>query len=159
MFSPIPSHPDWLACTDGHIYNRDGTRIKEYLKEAGERRFRVYCSTHRYHNVPNLIAEAFLGPAPNGSALIHKNGDSADNRLSNLRYVREAGSASNFGRKVKMSTAALRELHSLISIGVAHTKIAKRLGISPRCVRYHKKRCGCRLRSLIQLRLNIDGID
>ncbi|MCF8703308.1 NUMOD4 motif-containing HNH endonuclease [Corynebacterium pseudokroppenstedtii] len=36
--------------------------------------------------VHRLVAEAFLGPCPEGMVVCHNNGNLADNRLSNLRY-------------------------------------------------------------------------
>lgn len=36
--------------------------------------------------VHHLVAEAFLGPRPQGAEIRHLNGDKTDNRLINLRY-------------------------------------------------------------------------
>jgi hypothetical protein len=36
--------------------------------------------------VNTLVAEAFLGPRPNGMQCCHNNGDPGDNRLENLRW-------------------------------------------------------------------------
>lgn len=36
--------------------------------------------------VAHLVAEAFIGPRPDGMMLCHSNGDPADNRVSNLRF-------------------------------------------------------------------------
>lgn len=37
-------------------------------------------------NVHRLVAEAFLGPCPDGMEVCHRNGDRYDNRAENLRY-------------------------------------------------------------------------
>lgn len=36
--------------------------------------------------VHRLVAEAFIGPRPDGTEICHNNGDPADNRVENLRY-------------------------------------------------------------------------
>lgn len=41
--------------------------------------------------VHQLVAEAFLGPRPDGTEVCHNNGDPTDNRASNLRYDSHAG--------------------------------------------------------------------
>lgn len=44
-------------------------------------------------NVHRLVAEAFLGPCPQGMEVCHNNGDAHDNRLSNLRYDTHANNS------------------------------------------------------------------
>jgi hypothetical protein len=36
--------------------------------------------------IHTLVAEAFIGPRPEGQEVCHNNGDPADNRVENLRY-------------------------------------------------------------------------
>lgn len=36
--------------------------------------------------IHSLIAEAFIGPCPNGKEVLHNDGDRQNSRLSNLRY-------------------------------------------------------------------------
>lgn len=36
--------------------------------------------------VHQLVMQTFIGPTPDGSEVLHKNGDPTDNRLANLRY-------------------------------------------------------------------------
>lgn len=38
------------------------------------------------HNVHTLVAEAFIGPRPDGLEVCHNNGDAHDNRRENIRY-------------------------------------------------------------------------
>lgn len=138
--APIPGHPDWLACADGHIYRSDGRIVSEHQKEAGENRLRVSCPVHGYDYVAKLIAHAFLGPNALTYAVIHRNRVPWDNRLSNLRLVKEAGSNSNLPSARRLSSNQLEALHTLLRRGVPKTRIALILGVSPRCVRQHARR-------------------
>ena len=147
-FAAVPGHPEWWACSDGHIYRHDGTRIPERRKEAGENRLRVHCKVHgRYHDVAPLIAESFWGER-DGGAVTHRNGNTADNRPENLRWVPQAGSNSNCAGRRKLTYLELRELHRQLERGIPKTRIADALGISPRCVRHHDKSCRCGFSSI-----------
>ena len=143
-FFAVPEHPEWWACSDGHIYRRDGTRIPERRKEAGENRLRVDCRVHGgYHDVARLIARSFWGEK-DGGAVVHKNGNTADNRLENLRWVPQAGSNSNCAGRKNLNCRERLELHRQLDRGIPKTRIADALGISPRCVRHHNKSCRCK---------------
>lgn len=150
LLMDVPNHMDWQACRDGHIYRRDGSRLAEYRKEAGENRLRVSCKTHGYHYVAKLLARAFFGPDADSQAVVHINGDPSDNRLSNLRLVREAGSNSHCKGSRRLSLARRQELHRLLHEGMAQTAIACELRISPRCVRYHATSCQCSYRGRVR---------
>ena len=139
----VPGHPGWLARANGHIYWRNGVRVPEHRKEAGENRLRVNCQAHgTYHDVARLVASAFWGDQPSG-AVIHRNGNTADNRPENLRWVPQAGSNSNASGRRRLSRAQCRQLHDLLSRGIAKTQIAVAMDISPRCVRHHNTSCQC----------------
>lgn len=45
----------------------------------------------RLRRVHNLVAEAFLGPRPEGADVCHNDSDGTNNRLSNLRYDTHVG--------------------------------------------------------------------
>ena len=139
----VPNHPGWQACQDGHIYRNDGSRLPEHRKEAGENRLRVSCKTHGYHYVAKLIARSFFGPDADNHAVIHINGDPSDDRLSNLKLVREAGSNSYCKGSRRLTAARRQELHRLLREGIPQTTIACELRVSPRCVRYHGTSCQC----------------
>lgn len=45
--------------------------------------------------VHRLVAEAFLGPAPNGAVVCHNNGNPSDNRVENLRWGTQSDNISD----------------------------------------------------------------
>lgn len=143
LLAGVPGHPGWQASSDGHIYTRDGSRVKEHRKEAGENRLRVSCKQHGYHYVAKLIALSFLGPDADTHAVVHRNGNPADNRLSNLRLVRNAGINANCSERRLLNVRERSLLHQHIRDGMAQTDIAVEMGISTRCVRYHSGSCHC----------------
>lgn len=143
IFKSILGHPNWVACSDGHIYEKGGQRLVEHRKEAGENRWRVHCRSHgTYHDVARLVAAAFWG-LQSGCAVVHRNGNTSDNRPENLRSVSEAGINSHCGSRRKLSRAELSELHLQLESGVPKTRIAVALHTSPRNVRYHSRSCRC----------------
>ncbi len=46
-------------------------------------------------SVHSLVAEAFIGPRPDGAVVNHKNGNKADNRAENLEYVSRSENAKH----------------------------------------------------------------
>ncbi len=143
LLAAVPGHPGWQASSDGHIYTRSGSRVKEHRKEAGENRLRVSCQQHGYHYVAKLIALSFLGLDAETHAVVHRNGNPADDRLSNLRLVRNAGANANCTRKRLLNVHERSLPHRYIREGMAQTNIAVELDISTRCVRYHSGSCHC----------------
>ena len=142
---PVPGHPDWRASSDGHIYRTTGERVHEYRKERGESRPRVSCKLHDhgYHTVARLVWEAFFGSLPPGFAVLHRNCDLSDNRPANLHIARSAGSHSNHSPRNPLTSQQKSEINRKLDAGIAKTRIAASLGISPRRVRHHATSCRC----------------
>ena len=53
-----------------------------------------------HRRVHKLVAEAFLGPCPEGQVVDHVNGDKLDNRLGNIRYIDAFANSSRAGKTV-----------------------------------------------------------
>lgn len=97
---PIPGHPRYEVSDDGQVrawqepgwrgcIHHDGRWI--LLKQATGGRVHNYKRVRlhrpeRHAYVHHLVAEAFLGPRPEGAMVLHLNDNGFDNRLANLRY-------------------------------------------------------------------------
>lgn len=76
----------YAVCDDGGVYNRrTGKRLKPFRGDA-RGHLRVSVDGGRRPYVHQLVAEAFIGPTPDGMEVRHLNGAYNDNRLSNLAY-------------------------------------------------------------------------
>jgi HNH endonuclease len=95
--------------------------------------------------VHTLVAEAFLGPKPDGMEVNHKNADRSDPSADNLEYVTHRENiqhASALGlipkgmahRKAKITDDDVREIRALRKAGLSHIEIAKRFPIKPPAV-------------------------
>lgn len=98
IWKAIPGFEDFYE-----VSNRG--RIRQLAARRGTRQGRITTGTkhnrgYRYINlcghskehrrvalVHRLVAEAFLGPCPEGMTVNHKNGDKTDNRAENLEYL------------------------------------------------------------------------
>lgn len=74
--------------TDGSFWrlNKNGWKQADlYKKTARYVQVSLYPGPE-YHLLHRLVLEAFVGPCPEGMVCRHKNGNSKDNRLSNLAW-------------------------------------------------------------------------
>jgi hypothetical protein len=70
----------------GALYTKfvDGVDLRPGRMPAGH--MSVSLGRNNSQCVHKLVLLAFVGPAPEGQECLHKNGDSSDNRLENLRW-------------------------------------------------------------------------
>jgi hypothetical protein len=93
--------------------------------------------------VHRLVAEAFLGPCPDGLEVNHKNGDKSDPHAENLEYITHrqnihhahANGLANTPRgeragSAKLTELAVREMRALRAAGMELRPIAQRFGIA-----------------------------
>ena len=91
--------------------------------------------------VHTLVAAAFVGPRPCGNQVNHRDGNKRNNRAENLEYVTQAENAAHAralglcarGEKnghARLTTSSVRDVRRLISEGVSHREIARRMGLS-----------------------------
>lgn len=104
--------------------------------------------------VHRAVALAFLGSAPAGMQVNHKNGDKTDNRVENLEYVscqenirhcwdtglhgidHCRGEANRQAKLTENAVRFIREAHPLVSLG----QLATRLGVTKQAVAMVVKR-------------------
>ncbi|GAA1645606.1 hypothetical protein GCM10009700_35030 [Brevibacterium sanguinis] len=88
--------------------------------------------------VSHLVAEAFIGPRPEGTVTCHNNGDNQDNRAVNLRYDTPTGNEADkeqHGTRLRgedspastLTEAEVREIHAATG---SHRSIGDKYGVS-----------------------------
>lgn len=105
--------------------------------------------THRY--VHALVAEAFLGPRPDGSEVLHRNDDPSDNRVENLRYGTHAENMRDCvtnGNDPRMQRDRCPRGHQLVEPNLVPSRAPHRVCLA--CARAHSyigglRRRGCTL--------------
>lgn len=95
--------------------------------------------------VSNLVALAFLGDRPEGMDVLHDDGNSTNDRLSNLRYgtkVQNMADKLRHGTQplgenshlAKQDEATVRLVKEALAQNEKHVSIARRLGVSAKWI-------------------------
>lgn len=95
------------------------------------------CTSRTVHS---LVAEAFIGPRPEGLETAHNDGDSRNNQVENLRYTTAADNSADrirHGTQVRGSAVGNSKLSEQSVRGIlalrgkeTHQKIADQFGVS-----------------------------
>lgn len=148
----IASAPDYFADQQGVIWSRKRGRsgrwenvhaLKPYMDSEGYLHVSIYRAGRKKRtSVHQLVAEAFFGPRPQNKVVCHLNGNQADNRPGNLKYVTQA---ENIGHKkmhgtyicgdadpkAKVTDEDCRQIMKMIRMGrMTQRKIAEIFGVS-----------------------------
>lgn len=84
---------------DGRRFPVVGRIRAPYVDKKGYHHVTLYRNNvGRRYAIHLLVALAFIGPRPDGMQICHGNGDSGDNRLTNLRY--DTVSANHLDKRV-----------------------------------------------------------
>ncbi len=98
-------------------------------------------SVKKRFTVHRLVAAAFIGPRPEGQHINHKDGNKANNALSNLEYCTPSenqkhsfrlGLQSLKGEKhtrAELTDDKIREIKMMLASGMAQPSVAKMMGV------------------------------
>lgn len=94
----------------GNVRGPSGKILKPTLMQIGYFSVTLSFKDHKVvrHYVHRLVAEAFIGPLPEGLVVNHKNHNKLDNRLENLEFISRSDNTSHWA-KAKRSTEAGRK--------------------------------------------------
>lgn len=86
----IPSFPDYMVSSLGRVAShkyRTPRLLQPVIHKSGYPRFGLYVGRKRIRKASHaLVAEAFIGPRPDGMVIRHLDGDPSNNTPGNLAY-------------------------------------------------------------------------
>jgi hypothetical protein len=99
-----------------------------------------------FHLISHLVAEAFIGPRPDGMILRHLDDDAGNDCVANLAYgttKQNSDDAMRNGRlrkgeschNAKLTGDRVREIRSLLASGMKQIDVSRQTGISYDCVK------------------------
>lgn len=88
----IPSVPHYLASREGHVKHIRADRPRYPFVSAKGYCYVGFRMNGKNHNrtVHTMVAEAFIGPRPEGADIRHLDGNPANNHIENLTYGTKA---------------------------------------------------------------------
>jgi hypothetical protein len=139
-WKPVVGYEGWYAVSDrgrvkrvrGGDRNTVAGRILRQTTKSNGYLSVMLCrrgETRRF-NTHKLVAEAFLGPCPDGYEIDHENDDRQANCEDNLRYVTIGENRRNTYRR-RLTEARVREARKRRGRGETLSNIAASFGVSP----------------------------
>ena len=137
----VPSHPDYEVSNEGGFRRAtpgSGTWAGRALKPFPNSGYlKVTICTGKGNGAREclhvLVAEAFLGPRPEGLQIDHIDDDKLNCRAANLEYVTQR---ENVQRSSKLTWALVHEARAARQAGESCTSIAKRMGVHRNTIRH-----------------------
>lgn len=146
IWKVIPGHPDYEVSDEGEVRsNKQATPriLKPHRQGRGLKYLKVnlWCGSRdkrKQAKVHQLVAEAFLGPCPEGCHVRHLDGDPSNNHVSNLAYGTQSENENDklqsgtYG--MKLTVLAVKAIRSLAKIGFPHKRLAQIFGVNPKYI-------------------------
>lgn len=142
MWKIIPGTP-YSVSSAGEVRNDRTGRVLVPMMVGSKNNKRAkvvlcYDGIQQGRMVHHLVAEAFIGPRPDGHVIRHKNDDRTDNRARNLCYGTQSENMADAVRNGKIKAVVPLKVRAQIrkrrAAGEKGRLIAKQLGISEQLV-------------------------
>jgi len=137
---PVPQNPRFEVNFEGRVRN---ARTKRERKQFDRRGYRRVIIERKYLAVHRLVAAAFLETDDSRPHVNHRDGDKANNHVSNLEWVTRSENLSHavqagllkphLGERngaAKLTSEQILEIRQAASLGSKQTEIARRFGVS-----------------------------
>lgn len=138
IWRAIPGRPGYQVSDAGRVISHRRRRARLLRQAVSSSGYRIVCLGRGVvAQVHQLVLLAFIGPAPDGSETLHRNGNKHDNRLSNLHYGSRGENVADQYRHGRHSPVLERidEVRRLRASGRSVASIAAELGVNPRSIR------------------------
>lgn len=152
------SYGPYEVSSEGRL-RRKGRVLRPHKQKTGYVLVKMYEANTKQATlsklVHRLVADAFLGPIPDGMQVNHKNGVRSDNRVENLGIVTAAennlhayrvlGRESQRGEQhpmAKLTEEIVSEIRWLFAMGARQFLLAKEYALDPTVIRdiVHRRR-------------------
>ena len=158
----VVSYENYFSVSDqGRIFNKRNGRIHKQGKLASGYRMLTFSIEGKYHNklVHRAVAQAFLNNKNSLPCVNHKDGNKANNNVSNLEWITYSGNtkhALETGLSVtpskdppssKVSQKLLKEISAKVVVGCKENGLSawsRRLGVSRTTLDIRLQRAGYR---------------
>lgn len=144
-WAPHPTFDGYLVSDQGRILGRRGSTLQPHVVKGGYLRVHLRVSG-RDQNVlvHRMVAAVFIGPCPAGHEVNHRNGNTADNRVTNLEYKTPSenvihayevlGRSRSSGEKnwcSKLTDSHVRAMREMHAKGISAAQIGRQFGVYP----------------------------
>ena len=115
---------------------KDSTRtLKPALRRDGYYFVTLSVNNQHFHRpIHSMVAEAFIGPRPNGYHVNHKDGNKTNNTMANLEYVTPSENARHsiavLENTQKLTPDKVRQIRHKVKSGASRKEIAREFNIS-----------------------------
>ncbi len=141
MWKPIGG-TGYSVSSMGRVRNdRTGRLLRPMMVgRVGSKRGKVllcYDGRQEGRMVSHLVAEAFLGPRPEGMLVLHKNDNAEDNRARNLRYGTQKQNVSDAfknGKRKRLDRISRAAIKRRRAAGERGRDLAREFGVSEQYV-------------------------